>query len=76
MQTGDNRHPNLHRRLAWYHFRKWWKPESRIPIPTMDQQHKTRILIVAAILGVVVGIALVVGGAVTVETDVRVYWGW
>ncbi len=26
-------HPELHRRLAWYHFKKWLRPLKPIPIP-------------------------------------------
>lgn len=29
-------HPELHRKLAWYHFKKWLFPLAEIPVPTMS----------------------------------------
>lgn len=70
--------PDIHRRLALYHLRKWLRPGSRIPIPTMTTQTTRRTgYLAAAILGAVIGVALVVGGSVDVVTwvDVSVEWG-
>jgi len=33
MRGAKDSRPDYHRRLAWYHFRKWLFPDSKIPIP-------------------------------------------
>ncbi len=76
MRGPADSHPEIHRRLAWYHFRKWVSPGSRIPMPSKMTNNPQLAYRIAAILGAVVGLALVVGGVVEVETWVRINAEW
>lgn len=40
MQAKPDTHPELHRKLAWYHLRKWLQPNRLIPVPTSSTSNR------------------------------------